>query len=208
MTKKEKREKLLKLYRKMQKDDSLPLKKGATKLVFGEGNVDSDILFVGEGPGYWEDQKGRPFVGNAGSFLNQLLKEADLSREEVFITNVIHYRPPNNRDPEPEELSAFAVYLDPMIEIIDPKVIVTLGRFSMAKFIPNVTISGIHGKVHQVNWQGKDLTVVPMYHPAAGLRNGDIRQKTIDDFRKLQPILNDILKKEDESENHEQLNLV
>lgn len=176
----------------MNKDLSLPLKKGATNLVFGEGNPDCQIMCIGEGPGYWEDQKGRPFVGNAGAFLNQLLLDAGYKREEVFITNVVHYRPPENRDPFPEEISAFAFYLDKMIDIINPEVIVTLGRYSMGKFLPNARISAVHGKKYIADWKGKNLVVVPMYHPAAGLRNPAVKEQTIADFKKLPEILKEV----------------
>jgi len=183
-----KKEKLKKLKEKMLKAD-LPLKKGATTLVFGHGNENAEMMFIGEGPGYWEDLKGLPFVGNAGVLLNKLLGLIGIKREEVFITNVVHYRPPNNRDPMPEELEAFGEYLDEMIRIIDPKVIVTLGRFSMAKFIPGVYISAVHGKPHQVKWDGKNILVIPMYHPAASLRNGQILKKEKEDFMRLPKLL-------------------
>src|SRR5690606_6182380 len=147
----------------MLQDASLPLKKGATKLVFGEGDPESRIMFIGEGPGYWEDQKGEPFVGNAGALLNHLLSAIGLKRKDVFITNVVHHRPPDNRDPLPEELAAYRTYLDKMIDIISPKVIVTLGRFSMGKFIPGVLISRVHGKPHAVKWKEKDVVILPMY---------------------------------------------
>ncbi|MBN1168355.1 uracil-DNA glycosylase [Candidatus Woesebacteria bacterium] len=190
MDKSQKKEELIKLKKKMEKDD-LPLKEGATNLVFGSGNPDAKVMFIGEGPGYWEDQKGKPFVGNAGAFLNQLLRDISMEREKVFITNVLHYRPPNNRDPEPEEMEAFRPYLDKMIEIISPKVVVTLGRFSMAKFVPGVMISNVHGKPRAVQWKGKKIIIVPMYHPAAGLRNGEIKRRTIEDFKIIPEILAD-----------------
>src|SRR3989304_9075571 len=149
-----KQEELGELKEKMLRDNSLPLMKGATNLVFGVGNPETKILCVGEGPGYWEDQKAEPFVGAAGQLLNQLLHSINLERKDVFITNVVHHRPPSNRDPLPEEIGAYGKYLDKIIEIINPKVIVTLGRFSMAKFIPNVMISGIHGKEREVEING------------------------------------------------------
>jgi DNA polymerase len=193
----------------MSEDDSLPLKKLATNLVFGEGSANSDIVFIGEGPGYWEDQKARPFVGNAGKLLDQLLEHADLERKEVFITNVVHYRPPENRDPLPEELKAFGKYLDKIIQIIKPRIIVTLGRFSMAKFVPNVTISQVHGKARRINWNDLDIIVVPMYHPAAGLRNGDIKRKLYDDFYKFKNMLNNQdMQKMEKKEEIKQMNLV
>lgn len=196
------------LEKKMEKDDSLPLKKGATKLVFGVGNPEAEILFIGEGPGYWEDQKGVPFVGNAGKFLDQLLQLIKLPREEVYITNVVHHRPPENRDPEPQEMKAYGKYLDELIKTIDPKIIVTLGRFSMGKFLPGVFISGVHGKPHRVTWNEKSIIIMPMYHPAAGLRNGDIKRKTTRDFLKL-PKLLEKLEEEVSPENQpEQMELV
>jgi DNA polymerase len=203
MTKEEKQKALDKLKGKMNKDETLPLRKGATNLVFGEGNPDAKVMFIGEGPGYWEDQKGQPFVGNAGAFLNQLLQSIKLPREHVFITNVVNYRPPENRDPLPEEIAAFSSYIDKMIEIIKPKMIVTLGRFSMAKFLPGVKISNVHGKLHTVDWKGREIIIVPMYHPAAGLRNGEIKRRTVEDFQKLPEIL-----KETDKIEVEQISLV
>jgi DNA polymerase len=207
-----KSEELEKLREKMKADKALPLRDGTTNLVFGEGNEDAKIMFIGEGPGYWEDRKGLPFVGNAGAFLNQLLTSIKLPREDVFITNVVHFRPPGNRDPLPSELEAFKPYLDKMIEIIDPEVMVTLGRFSMAKFLPGVTISRIHGKPRKVDWKKKVLIVIPMYHPAAGLRNPDIKKALFDDFKKIPEVLEELEKVEKDSlekdENVEQMSLV
>ncbi len=202
MTKEEKQERLEQLKKKMIEDKTLPLRQRATNLVFGEGNPDAKIMLIGEGPGYWEDQKARPFVGNAGAFLNQLLRSVKLKRregltignreDEVFITNVINYRPPGNRDPLPEEIAAFKPYLDEMIEIIRPKIIVTLGRFSMAKFLPGVKISDVHGKPDTIIWRGRKIVIVPMYHPAAALRNGEIKRKSLEDFQKLSEILKEV----------------
>lgn len=191
-----KKEELAELKAKMLGDNSLPLKKGATNLVFGVGNAETKILFIGEGPGYWEDQKAEPFVGNAGKLLDQALQSIKLPREEVYITNVVHHRPPENRDPLPEEMSAYGVYLDKMIDIIDPKVIVTLGRFSMGKFLPNVKISSVHGKPESVEWKDKFITVVPMYHPAAALRSGEMMARFKEDFAKLPEILKESNKPE------------
>ena len=187
----EKRKKLIDLRKKALDDDSLPLKEGATNLVFGEGNVETDILFIGEGPGRWEDVKARPFVGNAGALLNQMLELIQIDRKDVFITNVIMYRPPDNRDPEQEEIEAFAPYVDGIIETINPKMVVTLGRFSMAKFVPNVMISNVHGKPRTIKWKGIEFIVLPMYHPAAALRNGDIKFKFKRDFEQIPEILKD-----------------
>lgn len=189
MTKEIKTKKLKKLYLKMKADKTLPLQENATNLVFGAGNPAAEIMFIGEGPGHWEDQKGKPFVGNSGKFLDQLLYSIELPREEVFITNVVNYRPPENRDPSPEEIAAFKPYVDKMIDIIKPKIIVTLGRFSMAKFIPGVKISNVHGKEQAINWEKRKIIIIPMYHPAAGLRNGEVKRRTIEDFSKIPNIL-------------------
>jgi DNA polymerase len=142
-------------------------------------------MLIGEGPGWHEDQKGRPFIGNAGKFLNELLARAGLSREEVFITNVVKCRPPGNRDPMPDEIAACAPYLDRQIAAIDPDVIVTLGRFSMARWFPGERISRIHG---QPKRDGKRL-IVPMYHPAAALHQASYRGAIEEDFSKLPKLL-------------------
>lgn len=178
-------EELHKLESEMEKDDSLPLKKGATKLVFGTGNTNAEILCIGEGPGFNEDREGEPFVGQAGKLLDKLLPLAGLERKEVFITNIVHHRAPENRDPLPEEISAYGKYLDKIIGIINPKIIITLGRYSMAKFLPNVFISAVHGKKYDVYWRGRDITVIPMYHPAASLRNGTVMDLEKNDFLQL-----------------------
>lgn len=193
----------------MEADDSLPLKKGATKLVFGVGNTEARILLIGEGPGFNEDREGEPFVGQAGKLLDKLLILAGLERKKVFITNVVHHRPPENRDPESNEIEAYGKYLDKIIEIIDPEMIITLGRFSMAKFLPNVFISKVHGKKYEVKWKGKDIVVIPMYHPAASLRNGNVLELEKADFLQLKEILSTM--KEEKRKNvpkPEQRNLV
>lgn len=205
----DKQKQLEELKKKMSEDKSLPLGKGATNLVFGEGNPETQVMCIGEGPGYWEDQKGRPFVGNAGAFLNQLLIVAGLTREEVYITNVVHHRPPNNRDPEASEIAAYQPYLDKMIEIINPKIVVTLGRYSMGKFLPSARITGVHGKKFNVDWKGKKLVVVPMYHPAAGLRSTQVKEQTIEDFKRLSGILTEIEDEDNKKkEEVEQMTLV
>lgn len=147
----------------------------------GEGNPRSEIMFIGEGPGFHENEQGRPFVGPAGKFLDELLAEAGYKRREVFIANVVKCRPPGNRDPLPEELTACARYLDRQIETINPFVIVTLGRISMGKFLPNARISEIHG---QPAWVHERL-IVPMYHPAAALHQPSLKPVVIADFQKL-----------------------
>jgi uracil-DNA glycosylase family 4 len=208
----DKKEDLLKIKKEMLADESLPLRKGATQLVFGDGSPNAELFFLGEGPGYWEDQKGIPFVGNAGALLNRMLAAINIKREDVFITNVVCFRPPSNRDPEASEIAAFQPYIDRIIKVINPKVMITLGRFSMAKFMPGVTISRVHGKPRVVEFKGKDLVVVPMYHPAAALRNGEILRQFREDFLRLPEILANIdeLKgeKKEEKEEAKQMELI
>ncbi|MBI4038266.1 uracil-DNA glycosylase [Candidatus Daviesbacteria bacterium] len=198
-----KQDQLGKLKQEVEENKELPLRKGATQLVFGEGNPEARIYFLGEAPGYWEDQKGRPFVGQAGKLLDKALEEIGISRSDVYISNVVRFRPPGNRDPYPEELEAFAPYVDQEIEIIDPKVIVTLGRFSMGKFLPDVKISKVHGKVFEIDWQGEKRIVMPMFHPAAALRRVEIMKQFYLDFEKLKKVSDKILVQKDE-----QLNLI
>jgi uracil-DNA glycosylase len=152
-----------------------------TKAVPGDGPADAELMFVGEGPGFHEDRQGRPFVGAAGQFLDQMLASIGLERRQVFVTNVVKCRPPNNRDPLPAEISACAPYLDKQIALIDPLVIVTLGRHSMARFFPGQKISGIHGTARVVDGR----TVVALYHPAAALHQQSLRTTLEEDFRKL-----------------------
>ncbi len=157
------------------------LSKGRTKAVPGEGPEHAEILFIGEGPGYNEDQQGRPFVGAAGQLLEQLLTSAGLSRSQVYITNMVKCRPPNNRDPLPGEIAACSKYLDRQITLIQPKVIVTLGRHSLGKFIPDQTIGKVHGKSRKVG----EYAVCPMYHPAAALHQASLRKDIEQDFKTL-----------------------
>jgi uracil-DNA glycosylase family 4 len=202
-------EELHKLKDEMEKDDTLPLKKVANKLVFGSGNTNAEILCIGEGPGRNEDAEGIPFVGQAGKLLDKLFLLAGLERKQVFITNVVHHRPPENRDPLPEEISAYGKYLDKIIETINPKIVITLGRFSMAKFLPNVFISAVHGKEYKINWKGREIIVIPMYHPAASLRNGNVLALEKNDFLQLKEKL--VKMKEEEKSKlpeSEQMNLV
>jgi DNA polymerase len=152
-----------------------------TRSVPGEGPERPDIMFIGEGPGYHEDQQGRPFVGPAGKLLEELLATIGLTRRDVYIANVVKCRPPNNRDPLPDEIKACRKYLDQQIRLLDPPVIATLGRYSMARFMPGAIISRVHGKPPQ--W-GK-RTILPLYHPAAALRQFSLRGYLEEDFRKL-----------------------
>jgi DNA polymerase len=185
----DKKELLIALKSKMKADKSLPLRKGATNLVFGEGSPDAEILCLGEGPGFTEDKLGRPFVGNSGILLGKLLALIKIQRKDIFITNVVCYRPPENRDPLPEEIAAFQLYVDEIIKIVNPKIIVTLGRFSMGKFLPGVKISAVHGKVFKVKLGNRDVTVIPMFHPAAALRRNDVMLMIKNDFANLPGII-------------------
>jgi DNA polymerase len=157
----------------------------ATQLVMGDGNADADLLFIGEAPGAEEDKQGVPFVGRAGQFLNEMLQLVNLQRNDVYITNIVKYRPPNNRDPEDDEKAAFLPYLFKQIAIIQPKIIVTLGRHSMNVFLPGFRISQIHGQPKRKN----GIVYLPLYHPAAALYNGGMRQTLIDDFTRIPKIL-------------------
>ena len=158
------------------------------KVVPGEGADDADLLFIGEAPGFNEDQQGKPFVGAAGSFLDQLLASIGLSRGDVYIANVIKCRPPGNRDPLPGEIAACKPWLDQQIELIRPKIIVTLGRFSLARYFTNETIGKVHGRPRKVG----DIMCFPMYHPAAALHQGSLRKVIEEDMLKLPALLKDL----------------
>lgn len=161
----------------------------ATQLVFGDGSVDSEIVFIGEAPGKNEDEQGLPFVGAAGKFLNEMLESVGLKRQDVYITNIVKYRPPNNRDPEPEEKKAFWPYLVRQLEVIKPKLIITLGRHSMEYFLPGLKISQIHGEPKRVQFGERKQVIMPLYHPAAALYNGGQRQMLMDDFARIPAVL-------------------
>ena len=162
-----------------------PLSQGRNHAVPGEGNLSADIMFIGEAPGFYEDRDGRPFVGPAGQLLEEMLGKIGLSRQDVYITNMVKCRPPENRDPQPGEIDACESYLDQQIEMISPKVIVTLGRFSFSKFFPGEAISRARGKPRK--WH--NLMVYPMYHPAAALHNPGLRPAIETDFRNLPGII-------------------
>lgn len=164
----------------------------ATNLVMGDGNANADIVFIGEAPGKNEDQQGLPFVGAAGKFLNEMLAQAGMDRSDVYITNIVKYRPPNNRDPLPDEKKAFWPYLLKQLQIIEPKVVVTLGRHSMEYFLPDMKISQIHGQAKRIQFGDHRLVIVPLYHPAAALYNGGMRQTLIDDFLAVPEIIKKI----------------
>lgn len=166
----------------LESDICPDLAKQATQLVLGAGNSDADIVFIGEAPGKAEDEQGVPFVGASGRFLNEMLAAAGLVRDDVYITNIVKYRPPNNRDPTPDEKRAFWPYLLRQLEVIQPNVIITLGRHSGMNFLPDLVISRDHGHAKTVTLHGSQWLVIPLYHPAAALYNGSKRQVLIDDF--------------------------
>jgi uracil-DNA glycosylase family 4 len=151
----------------------------------GEGPANSEIMFIGEGPGFHENEQGRPFVGAAGTFLNELLAEAGLKRSDVWIGNVVKCRPPGNRDPLPEELAACNEYLERQMAVINPKIIITLGRFSMGKFMPAVKISQVHGQMRRVG----NRFVIAMFHPAAALHQSALKPSILKDFSQLPNLL-------------------
>jgi DNA polymerase len=172
------------------KNVCLELADQATQLVMGDGNANADIVIIGEAPGKNEDLQGKPFIGAAGKFLNEMLAQTGMERSDVYITNIVKYRPPNNRDPLPEEKKAFWPYLLRQLEIINPKVVITLGRHSMEYFLPDAKIGQVHGQaVHKTVkfHDGRELEwlIVPLYHPAAALYNGSLRQTLIDDFSRV-----------------------
>lgn len=178
------------------------LEAGATQLVMGNGSPDTDIVFIGEAPGKKEDEQGEPFVGAAGKFLDEMLGTINLTRKDVYVTNIVKYRPPDNRDPSPEEKQAFWPYLEQQLAILVPTLIVTLGRHSMEAFLPSFKISQIHGQPKRVRVQGtkykvegteqtdmETRVIMPLYHPAAALYNGGMRQTLLDDFSKIPKVL-------------------
>lgn len=164
------------------------LRQTATQLVFGEGSVKAHLALIGEAPGKQEDLQGRPFVGASGRFLDEMLAAAGLTRKEVYITNIVKYRPPNNRDPRPEEIAEFWPYLLEQIKIIQPELVLTLGRFSMNCFLPDAKISQQHGQAVEYYESDVRFKLVPLYHPAAALYNGSMRQVLTDDFTKAASI--------------------
>jgi len=186
------------------------LAKRATQLVFGDGNPDTELVFIGEAPGKNEDEQGKPFVGAAGKFLNEMLDMVGLKRESIYITNIVKYRPPDNRDPLPEEKRAFLPYLQAQLEVIRPKVVATLGRHSLNCFLPDLQITKVHGQPKRIRINlrqqaakmeageaqasaeasnGFPLVILPLFHPAAALYNNSMRQTLIDDFARIPTIL-------------------
>lgn len=186
------------------------LKQTATQLVFGDGDPDADIVFIGEAPGKKEDKDGIPFIGASGKMLEEMLQLVELQRKDVYITNIVKYRPPENRDPSAAEKASFLPYLQAQLEVIRPKVIVTLGRHSMNCFLPDLQISNIHGQAKRIrinmrqqaermkqgetgvspeSTRGLSVVLLPLFHPAAALYNRNMRQTLMDDFARIPTLL-------------------
>jgi uracil-DNA glycosylase family 4 len=176
-------EQLKNLESEIAANKNLPLME--SNLVFGEGNVDCDVMFIGEAPGFNEDQQRRPFVGRGGQLLNQMIESIGWKRADVYITNIVKRRPPENRDPLPQEIEAYKPYLTRQIEIINPKVIATLGRFSMNYFLPDAKITRDHGRA--ITAGGK--LIFPIFHPAAALRSPEMMKAFREDFIKLPKVV-------------------
>lgn len=179
-------EKLQNLHEKWFLACTCELKKTATQPVPGNGNPSAKIVFIGEAPGKDEDKQGVPFIGRAGQFLNEMLASIKLNREDIYITNIVKYRPPNNRDPEPEEKAACSEWLYEELNFIKPKLIVFLGRHSMNDFFPELKISEAHGKlIHKKFKRIETEYFLPLYHPASALYNGGMRETLMTDFKKI-----------------------
>lgn len=194
---------LTELNAEIERCENCELAKHRTRVVPGEGPEKVDLLFIGEAPGWHEDQQGRPFVGPAGQFLEELLKSINLSRKDVFIANVIKCRPPGNRDPLPSEIQACSIWLDRQIELLSPRMIVTLGRYSMVRYFPNESIGKVHGKFKKMN----NIIYFAMYHPAAALHQGSLRKVIEEDILKIPGILVDASNVSQSEPEPKQLNL-
>lgn len=186
---------LTELYEQIRNCTKCPLHQSRTNAVPGEGPEDAEIMFIGEAPGFHEDRQGRPFVGAAGHFLDELLEMIGLTRGEVYICNVLKCRPPRNRDPLMSEIEACRPYLDRQLEIIQPKMVVTLGRFSMARWFPNARISRIHGQPRKIGGR----LYYPMYHPAAALHQPSLRRAVEEDMRRIPELIAQLDKIRDEA---------
>lgn len=187
---------LLELYEQIRTCTKCDLAQGRTNAVPGEGPADADIMFIGEAPGFHEDREGRPFVGAAGKYLDELLASIGMQRAQVYICNVIKCRPPQNRDPLPEEMEACRPYLDRQIELINPRVILTISRFAMARWFPDKKISEIHGKPKRIGHR----VIVPMYHPAAALHQPSLKRVLEEDFKRVPQILKEIAHLQEEED--------
>ncbi len=191
------------IYAAVERCQDCELAKRRTRAVPGEGPENASLLFIGEAPGWHEDQQGRPFVGPAGQFLEQLLASIGLKRDQVYIANVIKCRPPGNRDPLPGEIQACSKWLDKQIELLKPKMIVTLGRYSMARYFPNESISKVHGKARKHG----DIIYYAMYHPAAALHQGNLRKTIEADMLKIPELLTETEKVTSKEAEPQQLDL-
>ncbi len=192
---KSKKDRLEQIAADIKKNNICPdLAKTAKNLVMGDGNINAQVVFIGEAPGKNEDEQGLPFVGAAGKFLNEMLENIGMKREDVYITNIVKYRPPNNRDPLTNEKQAFWPYLAKQIQIIEPLIIATLGRHSMEYFLPDFRISVCHGRPKRVVFGDKKIVILPLYHPAAALYNGAMRETLIEDFQKIPKIIEQLTK--------------
>lgn len=204
-TSQKKQQQLDNLYEELEiaaENQELPLAKTAKDIVPGEGPASAEVIFIGEAPGAQEQIERRPFVGRSGKlFRKVLVEESGIKPEQIYISNIVKVRPPDNRDPSIEELAAYKKYLDKEIEILKPELIVTLGRFSMAKFLPNVKISQVHGKLHKVKFEGKLFYVLPMYHPAAALRATKTKNAFIEDFKKIPKIIPWVKEQKEKAKN-------
>ena len=194
------------LYDKVQICQECILSHGRTHAVPGEGPEDADIMFIGEGPGFHEDRQGRPFVGAAGKYLEELLEKIDMQRKDVYIANVVKCRPPGNRDPQPAEIDACRPYMDKQIDLVRPRLIVTLGRFSMQRYFPGASISRIHGQPKRVG----NVIYYPMFHPAAALHQPRWRSLVEEDILRIPELLaklDEIEEEEPDLPQAEQLSL-
>lgn len=188
-----KQEELDKIAKEIADCKNCSLAKLATHSVPGDGNPDAQIMLIGEAPGYWEDQKGIPFVGAAGKLLDELLTAINLDRKKVFVTNILKHRPPDNRDPLPEEVATCEPFLDRQLKVIGPEVIITLGRFAMYKFLPEGKISRDHGQGRIIEYQGQKYLLIPMFHPAAALRGAEVEKQLREDFKKIPNIIHNCI---------------
>lgn len=168
---------------------NLPLCQVSTDIVLGHGNLNADVMFIGEAPGQKEAELRLPFIGRSGQLLNAALEQVGLSREDMYVTSIVKVRPPANRDPKPDEIAAYTPYLEDEIEIVQPKLICTLGRFSMNYFLPEAKISQVHGQLHTMQWRDRTLHVLPQFHPAAAMRSTRVKNDFIADLHKITEVL-------------------
>lgn len=193
----DKKIKLENLHKKWKEKCECKLKKTATQAVPGVGSAEAEIVFIGEAPGKKEDEQGEPFVGAAGKFLSEMLGLINFKREDIYITNIVKYRPPDNRDPLPEEKASCREWLLEELKIISPKLIIFLGRHAMNNFFPDLQISGAHGKLLIKPFNGMSTKYFfPLYHPAAALYDGSMREILIADFKKIPKVLKEIEKRQ------------